>query len=161
MIYPKAIWQPLENHSAPGNLSDKNTIVLHITGGGSAASAIATFKASVSPHRVSAHFVIDRDGTVYQLVDIKDIAWHASQCNTHSVGIEHAATTEPLMQATNEQYAASAALVAWLCGELKIDCDRAHIRTHNECSPADGHVQCCTGGLDPDRVVRMANSSTG
>jgi N-acetyl-anhydromuramyl-L-alanine amidase AmpD len=155
VIYPDAKWQPLVDHSAPGNLANRNLIVLHITEGSSAASAIATFKASKKPHRVSAHFVIDRDGTVYQLVDLNDTAWHASTVNARSVGIEHAATAEGL-HATDAQYTASAKLVAWLCRLLKVTCDRTHIRTHNEASPIDGHVLCCTGGLDPDRVVTAA-----
>jgi len=155
VIYPEAKWQPLTNHSAPGQLWQRDLIVLHITEGSSAASAIATFAASVRPHRVSAHFVIDRDGSVYQLVDLKDTAWHASEVNARSVGIEHAATAEGL-PATDAQYTASSKLVAWLCALLKIPCDRQHVRTHNEASPADGHVLCCTGGLDPDKVVSMA-----
>ena len=60
------------------------------------------------------------------------------------------------MPATNEQYAASARLVSWLCSVLKVRCDREHVRTHNEASPRDGHVLCCVGALDPDRVVSMA-----
>src|SRR5690348_15773233 len=167
VLYPKAKWQPLENHSAPGMLEWKNTIVLHITDGSSAAGAIATFAASQAPHRVSAHFVIDRDGTITQLVDLRDTAWHASQCNAHSVGIEHAAIAHdptapagsfhnPGLPATEAQYAASAELVAWLCRLLKIPCDRAHVRTHNEASPRDGHVLCCSGALSADRVVEMA-----
>ncbi len=154
-LYPKALWRPLTNHSAPGKLSDKVKIVLHITEGPTASSAINTFAASVHPHRTSAHFVIDTDGTVYQLVDVADVAWHASQCNEISVGIEHAAIAGR-QPATDAQYASSAALVAWLCDLLKIPCDRAHVLTHNEASPADHHVLCCTGGLDPDRLLSMA-----
>ncbi len=155
IIYPGAKWEPLVNHSAPGDVRQRKIIVLHITEGGSAASAIATFKASVAPHRVSSHFVIDRDGTVYQLVDLNYTAWHASQANSRSVGIEHAATTTG-KPATEEQYKASAKLVAWLCDHLGIPMGRQFILTHNEASPKDGHTLCCTGGLDPDRVVAMA-----
>lgn len=168
IVYPGAKWRPLLNHSAPGRISDRNTIVLHITDGSTAEGAIATFQTSQTPHRVSAHFVIDRDGTVYQLVDCQDTAWHASQVNSHSIGIEHAAIAatpsgvmgatpgQPGLPCTPEQYAASAALVVWLANELKVPIDRAHIRTHNEASPRDGHVLCCTGALDPDKVVGMA-----
>lgn len=47
--------------------------------------------------RVSAHYVIDRDGTIYQLVDDSKRAWHAgigqwgtvtADLNSHSIGIE-------------------------------------------------------------------------
>src|SRR5690242_11060369 len=95
-------------HGTPGDLNDKNTVVLHITDGHSAASAIATFEAPKKPHRVSAHFVIDRDGTVYQLMDPANIAWHASQCNTHGIGIEHVGWGPPDGACTDAQHAASA-----------------------------------------------------
>jgi N-acetyl-anhydromuramyl-L-alanine amidase AmpD len=155
LIYPKARWTPLVNHSQPGTISQRHRIVLHITDGSTAIGAIQTFRNSVAPHRVSAHFVIDRDGTVYQLVDVNDTAWHASACNSFSVGIEHVAVANKLL-ATEAQYTASAELVAWLCKLMRITCDRTHVITHNEASPQDGHTLCCTGGLDPDRVVEMA-----
>jgi N-acetyl-anhydromuramyl-L-alanine amidase AmpD len=168
--YPHAVAAWIEGHSLPGQLSDKNTIVLHETEGSTAAGAIATFRQSVHPNRVSCHFVIDRDGTVFQCVPIADIAWHASQVNAHSVGIEHAgisatgakalshAPHPPVsaMPCTEAQYAASAKLVAWLCQQLDIPCDRHHVREHCEASPADHHDLCCHGALDPDRVVKMA-----
>ena len=155
ILYPKAKWHALAGHSAPGRIEDRDLVVLHITEGSTAAGAIATFEQSKTPGRVSAHFVIDRDGTVYQLLDIRETAWHASAVNARSIGIEHAATTKGL-PATEAQYAASAALVAWCCERMNVPCDRAHVRTHNEASPRDGHVLCCTGGLDPERVVAMA-----
>lgn len=120
-------------------------------------SAIWTFEGSKAPNRVSAHFVIDRDGTVYQLLDLSDTGWHASQVNAQSIGIEHAAISDTLL-ATPLQYKASAKLIAWLCEQLSIPCDRDHIKTHYEASPKDGHVKCCSGALDPDKVVALAKA---
>jgi N-acetylmuramoyl-L-alanine amidase len=37
---------------------------------------------------LSCHFLIDLDGTIYQTLDVKERAWHASQANDSSVGIE-------------------------------------------------------------------------
>lgn len=171
ILYPLAKWTPLVEHSAVGTFAQRKQIVLHSTEGTTAAGAIATFKSSVPPHRVSAHFVIDRDGTIYQLVDLRDTAWHASQVNAVSVGIEHVAlsavgaatlntahktTTFQYLPATDEQYASSAELVAWLCQKMGIPCDRQHVREHCEASPADGHVLCCHGAVDPDRIVQTA-----
>ncbi len=168
--YPGAVAAWLENHSAPGSRKDKNQLTLHHTEGATAAGAFHTFLASVAPHRISVHFIIEQDGTVYQLVPIADIAWHASQVNAHSVGIEHVAISpegaailsqqhgriiQPV-PITEAQYRASAGLVAWLCKTLGLPIDRAHVRTHAEASPADGHAGCCTFALDPDRVVREA-----
>jgi AmpD protein len=74
----------------------------------------------LAPLRVSAHFLIRRDGEVVQFVDIRRRAWHAgvsewrgrAACNDFSVGIElegDAATPfEPA------QYARLDPLLAWL-----------------------------------------------
>ena len=40
-------------------------------------------------HRgLSVHFMLDIDGTIYQTLDLKERAWHATTSNTRSVGIE-------------------------------------------------------------------------
>lgn len=40
-------------------------------------------------HRgLSVHFMLDLDGTIYQTLDLKERAWHATSSNTRSVGIE-------------------------------------------------------------------------
>jgi N-acetyl-anhydromuramyl-L-alanine amidase AmpD len=40
-------------------------------------------------HRgLSVHFMMDLDGTVYQTLDLKERAWHATSSNSRSVGIE-------------------------------------------------------------------------
>ena len=37
---------------------------------------------------LSVHFMLDLDGTIYQTLDLKERAWHATSSNTRSVGIE-------------------------------------------------------------------------
>jgi N-acetyl-anhydromuramyl-L-alanine amidase AmpD len=37
---------------------------------------------------LSVHFMLDVDGTVYQTLDLKERAWHASSANDRSVGVE-------------------------------------------------------------------------
>src|SRR5205814_2869450 len=37
---------------------------------------------------LSVHFMLDVDGTLYQTLDLKERAWHATTSNTRSVGIE-------------------------------------------------------------------------
>jgi N-acetylmuramoyl-L-alanine amidase-like protein len=86
---------------------------------------------------------------------VNDTAWHASQVNAHSVGIEHAAVTGTLM-ATDAQYEASAKLIVWLAKLMNVPIDRKHFLTHWEASPIDNHRLCCTGALDPDRLVLLA-----
>ncbi len=66
---------------------------------------------------VSAHYVIDRDGTIYQLVPEDKRAWHAgvsewgtmTDLNSHSIGIEFqcpSPNTDELGTFTDEQIAA-------------------------------------------------------
>tara|TARA_B100001105_G_scaffold200866_1_gene164616 strand:+ start:355 stop:966 length:612 start_codon:yes stop_codon:yes gene_type:complete len=69
-------------------------LVMHYTAGLTASSAINTFKDPGS--KVSAHFVIDRNGDVVQMVPTNRRAWHAgvsrwgelTDLNSYSVGIE-------------------------------------------------------------------------
>jgi N-acetyl-anhydromuramyl-L-alanine amidase AmpD len=37
---------------------------------------------------LSVHFLLDLDGTIYQTLDLKERAWHATAANTRSVGVE-------------------------------------------------------------------------
>lgn len=71
-----------------------NYVVLHHTSNDNAERALRTL---TDPAReVSAHYLIARDGTVYQLVDERHRAWHAgrsqwggdSDLNSSSIGIE-------------------------------------------------------------------------
>jgi len=60
-------------------------------------------------HRdLSVHFMLDLDGTIYQTLDVKERAWHATTSNSRSVGIEIAnmgAYTKPEESPFKEWYA--------------------------------------------------------
>ncbi|MBX6374552.1 MAG: N-acetylmuramoyl-L-alanine amidase [Acetobacteraceae bacterium] len=85
---------PSPNHDArpPGVPTD--TLVLHYTGMRSAEEAIARLRDPVA--RVSAHYVVEEDGTVWRLVPEERRAWHAGisswrgreGLNDRSIGIE-------------------------------------------------------------------------
>jgi N-acetylmuramoyl-L-alanine amidase len=75
-------------------MMDPSGAIMHYTAGYTASSAIQTL---VSPAaKVSAHLVIDRDGTITQLVPFNRVAWHAgpsafngrSGCNGFTIGFE-------------------------------------------------------------------------
>src|SRR5438874_6519273 len=91
-------------------------IVLHCTEG-SLASALAEFQRSDS-RKVSAHYVIDRNGDIYQMVNDADCANHCMGANTGSIGIEHVGGETDALAAP--QAAASAALIRWLLQEHQI-----------------------------------------
>jgi N-acetylmuramoyl-L-alanine amidase len=69
-------------------------LVIHFTAGSSAAGAINWFRRKES--KASAHFVIDYDGKITQMVPTNKKAWHAGRSswkgykglNSHSIGIE-------------------------------------------------------------------------
>jgi N-acetylmuramoyl-L-alanine amidase len=103
------------NHSSRnGARIDK--IVLHCTES-SLAGTVAEFQ-KPDGRQVSAHYVIDRNGDIYQMVSDSDRANHCMGANESSIGIEHVGTeTDPL---TAPQAAASAALIRWLLGQYHI-----------------------------------------
>jgi len=88
-----------------------DTIVIHYTAGGSAESS-ARYLADPKI-QASAHLVIGRDGTIYQLVPFNTIAWHAgisnymgrSGFNKFSIGIE-LQNAGPLRKSDNEYFSA-------------------------------------------------------
>jgi N-acetyl-anhydromuramyl-L-alanine amidase AmpD len=89
---------------------------LHCTEG-SLASALAEFQ-KTDGRQVSAHYVIDRNGDIYQMVSDSDRSNHCMGANQNSIGIEHVGSeTDPL---TVPQAAASAALIRWLMEQYQI-----------------------------------------
>ena len=58
---------------------------------------------------LSVHFMLDLDGTIYQTLDLKENAWHATIANSRSIGIEIANMgAYPLNDAKNEAKVLSA-----------------------------------------------------
>jgi N-acetyl-anhydromuramyl-L-alanine amidase AmpD len=50
------------------------------------------FKVLQDERDLSVHFMLDIDGTIYQTLDLKERAWHATTSNNRSVGVEIANT---------------------------------------------------------------------
>jgi N-acetyl-anhydromuramyl-L-alanine amidase AmpD len=48
----------------------------------------ACFEALQDKAGLSIHFMLDLDGTIYQTLDLKEEAWHATSSNNRSVGVE-------------------------------------------------------------------------
>jgi len=70
--------------------ADVTAIVLHSTESSSALSAVRHFENRAS--KVSAHYILGRDGKVFQLVDEAKQAWHCRGANGHTIGIEITST---------------------------------------------------------------------
>jgi N-acetylmuramoyl-L-alanine amidase len=119
------------NRPADGNKIQY--IVIHDTEG-SYSSALGIFQDStqlVTPH----YLVRSSDGLVTQLVQTKDVPWHAGNyyINAHSVGIEHEGIAISGASWYNESlYESSASLVRYLAARFDIPLDREHILGHDD-----------------------------
>ncbi len=110
------------NHSSRNGVPIRR-IVLHYTGGPKASGAISHFlkEPPENPNPVSAHYIIDKNGDIYQMVKDSDKAWHARGANSESIGIEHVARENEQMTPAQQQ--ASAALIKWLVAEYHLPLD--------------------------------------
>lgn len=117
---------------------DPRVIVLHYTAGGSASATRRYFDnvriesarkelARAGVVNVSAHFIVDRDGTIYQLQPPTRFARHCIGMNHIAIGIENAGD-EAGFPLTDAQVAADAALVRELARRYRI----THLLGHYE-----------------------------
>jgi N-acetylmuramoyl-L-alanine amidase len=140
-------------------------IVIHVTEG-DADSVISWFNDKSA--KVSAHYMVKKDGAIVQFVSEDDTAWHAgrvdhptawmvvarlpSNPNGYSIGIEHEGDgTHELEPA---QRAASIALIRDICARRAIPIDRTHIVGHHEIYS----LKTCPGAIDVDALVADAST---
>jgi N-acetylmuramoyl-L-alanine amidase len=117
-------------------LDHPKVIVEHYTASNSFSSAWNTF-ANDAPdselHELPgtcAHFVIDRDGTVYQLVPLNTMCRHTVGLNWTAIGIEHVGTSDASILRNPKQLAASLKLTLWLMH--RFDISLPNVIGHNE-----------------------------
>jgi hypothetical protein len=77
-----------------------------------------------------AHYVVDRDGTIYQLVPTSIICRHTVGLNYTAIGIEHVAQTDSQVLGDSRQLEASLRLTRWLRCRFGIAAD--DVIGHNE-----------------------------
>ena len=135
------------------NFSSRNgerirRVVMHYTTDSKVTGTIEWFRNPES--RVSAHYVIARNGDLYQMVRDSDKAWHARGANADSIGIEHSAARGETLSAP--QAATSAALVRWLLSEYKLL--PSAITGHRFTPENIGHTDC------PDHLFGEATEAS-
>ena len=148
-----------------------NYVVIHITGGPAMTESSAVNEFLVGP--ASAHYIVNREGTVIQMVQDLHIANHVgglySITNSESIGIEHVNPYRgnTRMRPTERQYAASAGLVRWLCQRYGIRMSHEltprgqGIKGHSEAAPAAlgvGHANCPNPAWDWDYYINLLNN---
>ena len=117
----------LQKYSAKRSNDVVDRVKLHHTGSLDAESAIKTLE----QRGLSVHYLIERDGTIYYLVDEGRIAYHAKGWNSRSIGIEIVNTGYISMQYTEQQYTAIKNLIDDIITRWpSLKMDNEHIIAH-------------------------------
>jgi beta-N-acetylhexosaminidase len=139
---PKIVWKPIPfsaarkaemaayslRHygSSSWRLRHPHVIVEHFTANDSFSATWNTFAADVPDpelHQLPgtcAHFVVDTDGTIYQLVPLGARCRHTVGLNWTAIGIEHVGTSDASILGNPRQLNASLALTLWLMSRFHI-----------------------------------------
>lgn len=115
-----------------------DTLVIHTTQAGPHETAVlaedllAMFQ--TPGNRISAHFIVKQDGTIWQCVPLDRSAWHAGNgnINRRSIGIECEGDCRRPDMWTEPLQASLCQLTSWLVAKYDIPPDRRHIFGHNE-----------------------------
>lgn len=146
-----AIWSPADEanfaYGRAGTVVDR--IVMHWTTG-SLNSTIAHFQNPAA--QVAAHYVIDRDGLLYQCVLDQNTAYHAGDysMNQRSIGIEHVGGPQ-YDGFTDAQYRTSSDLIRDLSERYGFAANDTYVIPHRSVVPTQ-----CPGVLDIARIITAA-----
>jgi N-acetylmuramoyl-L-alanine amidase len=117
-------------------LADPHVIVIHYTESPDFGSAYNTFADDVPDPELHelpgtcAHFVIDRAGTIHQLVGLGTMCRHTVGLNWTAIGIEHVGYSDAQVLGDRRQITASLRLVRWLRCRFQIQV--RNVIGHNE-----------------------------
>jgi N-acetyl-anhydromuramyl-L-alanine amidase AmpD len=149
---PKIVWKPIPfpaarkaemaayslHHygSSSWRLRHPHVIVEHYTANDSFSATWNTFAADVPDSELHqlpgtcAHFVVDTDGTIYQLVPLGVRCRHTVGLNWTAIGVEHVGTSDASILDDPRQLHASLALTVWLMSRFRISL--GDVIGHNE-----------------------------
>jgi hypothetical protein len=137
-------------------LTDVRTIVEHVTAGSTYQSAFTTFARDVPDSELGelpgtcAHFVVDTDGTIHQLVRLRYRCRHTVGLNDRSIGIEHVGLSDAQVMGDRAQLRASLRLTRWLQARYGVP-DRYVI----------GHNESLSSPFHHERVQRLRGQTHG
>jgi N-acetylmuramoyl-L-alanine amidase len=144
-------------------------IVIHISDGLNAKGGVDEWFNNPKAG-VSAHYLVQRDGTVHQYVQEEDEAYHAGVVNQptwetaktgpspnlYTIGIEHEGTGD--ISITDEQYATSALLIATVAKRWGFAVGSNTVIPHHAINA--GH-SCPANAIDMAALITKAQASTG
>jgi beta-N-acetylhexosaminidase len=137
-------------------LGEPRTIVEHVTASSTFSSAYDTFASNARDPElgelpgVCAHFLIDTDGSIHQLVSLRFRCRHTIGLNHRSIGIEHVARTDAELMGRPRQVRASLRLTRWLMARDGIA--REHVI---------GHAESLSSPFYEERVKRLRGRTHG
>jgi beta-N-acetylhexosaminidase len=137
-------------------LTSPHVIVEHWTAGPSFQSAYDIFANDVPDvelHElpgVCAHFVIDTDGTIYQLVPLEIMCRHTVGLNYTAIGIEHVGNSDAAVLGNPKVLRSSLALTNWL--RCRYGIQIGDVIGHNESLSSRYHME---------RVARLKTQTHG
>jgi N-acetylmuramoyl-L-alanine amidase len=135
-------------------LVDPKVIVEHVTVTTTFDAAFNTFAPDtpdVELHELPglcSHFVIDRDGTIHQLVPIGLMCRHTVGLNWTAIGIEHVGTSDADVLSRPAEMRASLRLTAWLMYRYAITLPNVI-----------GHAESLSSPYHRERVARLRNQT--
>ena len=160
VIHPHIVWKPIpfgpRRKAETAQYAEKHygihswvlhpkVIVEHYTANESFSATWNTF-ASESPDPelgelpgTCAHFVVDRDGTIYQLVPLDVMCRHTVGLNYVAIGIEHVGTSDAEILHDAAQLRSSLLLTRWLMARFHISI--ANVIGHNESLSSPYHKE--------------------
>jgi N-acetylmuramoyl-L-alanine amidase len=123
------------------HLDTPHVIIEHYTDGTSFSSAWNYMAANVTHNGeypgVCSHFIIDTDGTIYQLAPLDVRCRHAVGMNYTAIGIEHVGTSDQMVLGNRRQMHSSIRLTLWLME--RFDINIGNVIGHNEALQSPYH----------------------
>jgi len=137
-------------------LEGPKVIVEHITANNSYSATWNTFAADVPDPELHelpgtcAHFVVDQDGRIHQLVPLQLMCRHTVGLNYTAIGIEHVGTTDGQVMGDRRQLRASLRLTRWL--QRRYDISTSNVI---------GHAESLSSPYHRERVRRLRSQTHG
>ncbi len=128
------------------NGSTISRIILHCSDNPNLAQVITQYQNPRTQR--SAHYLVNKDGKIYQMVRDSDRAWHCRGANANSLGVELIAARNEVM--TPAQQTSTVALLRWMLSSYRIRPDQISGHRHTPGYTGGVNGTFCPGRLFGD-----------